>query len=256
MGGLSNSGYRFVALLGAALTLQGCLLDALLAEPDIDLARNPYIYKRSEYVAPRRTTAPVFVTRLKDKRELPDIDKGPVYRVVFSDRVWTRTIPVMVEELLIEEIDHSKIYNGLSTGNAGTPKRTDIILEPTLLQMYRMRESPIGNGSTGRRRTVAVSSLRIRVRSAVDAIGVRRVLMDEVFHEIVATRPSLARPEEGLALSGRTMEQIIQRALIKLYESNSVAQPETQPETQPGTKLGTVPASAGKSGEKNTGAGR
>ena len=97
MGGLSTSGFRFVALLGAALTLQGCLFDGLFEGPVIDLARNPYIYKRCEYEAPRRTNAPVYVTRLKDRRVLPDLTKGPNYRQIFSDEIWDRAIPVMVE---------------------------------------------------------------------------------------------------------------------------------------------------------------
>jgi hypothetical protein len=241
MAGLSESRWRYVALLGATVTLQGCLLDSLFDGPEIDLARNPYIYQRSEYEAPRRTNAPVYVTRLKDRRELPDLDKGPNYRQIFSDEIWARSIPVMVEEILIEEIDHSKIYNGISSGNGGTPKSTDIILEPTLLYMYRMREVMTEAGMTGRRRTVAVSSLQIRIRGPVDVSGGRPTLMDEVFYQHVATQPRLGRPEEGIALTGRTLEQIMKRALAKIYESNSVVRSEPA----------AVPASTGKTGEPN-----
>ena len=64
-------------------------------------------------------------------------------------------------------------------------KRDEIVVNvdfgPTLLEMYRMRETMVGGGETGRRRTVAVSSIRIRIRGSADAVGVRPVLLDQIF---------------------------------------------------------------------------
>ncbi len=235
MGGFIKTGGASLALLGGVLALGGCMLAE--EEPVIDLARNPYIYRSPNYVAPRRAPAAVYVTRLKDERTLPDVNTGQSYRQIFSDDVWDRSLPVMVEEVLIDEIDRSKIYNGISTGTAGTPAPGDVILEPTLLEMYRMREVMVGNGLTGRRRTVAVSTMRIRIQGPVNRIGRRPIVMDETFQEVVATQPSLAKPEEGLALTGMSLQNIMKRALQKVYESNAVrSDPAAAPASgQPGS---------------------
>jgi hypothetical protein len=209
----------------------------------IDLAHNAYIYRSPEYKAPRRAAETVFIQPLKDLRVAPDRASGSGYRAVYSDDDWDRPVPVMVEELLVDEIDRAGIYGGISIGDQGHPRAGDIVIEPSLLAMYRMSERPVGPSGVEMRRTVASTALRLRVSGPVDASGSRPVLLDEVFHQQFETEPSLARPEKGVILSGRTMSKIMATALPKLYQANAAdpaarpaAHSPTDPSGSPATK--------------------
>jgi hypothetical protein len=129
----------------------------------------------------------------------------------------------MIEDVLREEIDRSGIYNGMVTGTAGIPDPGEIVVEPTLLTMYRMREAFAEPGLVGLRRSVAHTSIHIRVRGPADAKGIRPVLMDETIESEVATEPSLARPVLGVVLSGQALHNVMAQTMMKLYESNIVS---------------------------------
>lgn len=223
-------GIRFFASIAlAAVGLLSCE-----STDRIDLAHNAYIYRSPEYRAPRRAVETVFIQPLKDLRVAPDRASGSGYRAVYSDDDWERPIPVMVEELLVEEIDRAGIYGGISIGDQGHPRAGDVVIEPSLLAMYRMSERPVGPSGVEMRRTVASTALRLRVSGPVDHSGTRPVLLDEVFHQQFETEPSLARPEKGVILSGRTMRKIMEAALPKLYQANA-ADPAARPAARPAT---------------------
>lgn len=215
----------------------------------IDLTRNLYIYKSPDYRAARRTPDAVFVQRLKDLRPpISQVYAGKGYAEVFHDDDWDRPVPVMVEELLIDEIDRSYIYNGISSGSAGRPKPGDIVIEPTLMSMYRLYEALSDAEFVGRRRTEAHVALRVRVRGPADPTGRRRLLLDEVVEHKVQTKPTLARPNRGIVLAGRAMHVLMGELMKKLYESNIPAEPaaaEVSAE-QPAEKPGNRAADPGK----------
>ena len=188
----------------------------------VDLARNRYFYASPEFQASRRTNESVYVTRLLDRRTLPETEDSSSYKEIYSDSIWDRPVPVMVEEVLIDEIERSGIYNGLATGAAGTPAPEEIVVEPTLLTMYRLREAFAEPGLVGMRRTVAHTSLHIRVRGPAGQNGIRPVLLDEVIESEVATEPTLARPDLGVVLSGQALHNVMAQTMLKLYESSIV----------------------------------
>ena len=103
----------------------------------------------------------------------------------------------------------------MNCGSVGSAARTDYVLEPTLVEMYRMRESPAGIDA-GLRRTVAVTSIRLRLLGPVDRIGKRPVLLEETFQEIAGTKPSLDRPEYGFALAQMELTFLIARFAQRL----------------------------------------
>ena len=189
----------------------------------VDLARNRYFYVSPEFQAARRTAQAVYVTRLLDRRTIPETEAGTTYKEIFSDNIWDRPVPAMIEDVLREEIDRSGIYNGMVTGTAGIPDPGEIVVEPTLLTMYRMREAFAEPGLVGLRRSVAHTSIHIRVRGPADAKGIRPVLMDETIESEVATEPSLARPVLGVVLSGQALHNVMAQTMMKLYESNIVS---------------------------------
>lgn len=215
----------------------------------IDLTRNLYIYKSPDYRAARRTTEAVFVQRLKDLRPpISQVYTGKGYVEVFHDDNWDRPVPVMVEELLIDEIDRSGIYNGISSGSAGRAKPGDIVIEPTLVSMYRLYEALTDAAFVGRRRGEAQVALRVRVRGPVDATGRRKLLFDEVIQSKVQTKPTLARPNRGIVIAGRAMHKVMKTLMQKLYESNRSAEQATG-EPNSGERAGGVPT-AGEAGAK------
>ena len=124
--------------------------------------------------------------------------------------------------MLIDEIDRSGIYSGLSQEKIAD---TDVVIEPSLVAMYRYREAPIVGGMVGRRRTVAYTALRLIVKSPVDKRGQREVRLDQLFHNQARTKLSLARAEEGIALTGHTLRAIMAEVLPKLYEANIAVVP-------------------------------
>ncbi len=219
-------GYRIqrafvpVAVLGLALGAPGCL-----SSSSVDLAYNSYIYVSPGYEAPRRVDAQVFVQGVKDERKAPDFSNRDSVKRQFSDGVWERPLPVMVEEVLVDEIDRSCIYDGISTGSGGVPRNGDFVVQPFLHGLYRYREAMTVGEHFGKRRSGAYGALRLRVLSPMNATGKREILLDEVFQDLVVTDLGRSRPQEGIVLAGRALQNIMRKAMPKLYESNIRAVP-------------------------------
>jgi hypothetical protein len=200
-------------------------LTACSSTTKIDLATNNYIYTSPGYEAPRSTEAGVFVQRVRDERTPPDFSKRDSIKTKFSDKVWGRSIPVMIEDVLMDEIDRSRIYNGISSGSLGVPSSRDFVIEPTLHAFYRYREAMLGGDHLGKRRSGAYGALRIRVMSPIGADGNREVLLDKVYQDLVLTSLRRGRPQEGVVLAGRAMQNIMRQAMSDIYESNIRATP-------------------------------
>ncbi|MCB9868665.1 MAG: hypothetical protein H6837_02355 [Planctomycetes bacterium] len=208
-----------MALLGYCVLGVGC------ASPSrLDLARNTLIYRTAGYVAPRQCPAPVFVQPLRDAREkVPTFRDASFDRTVYADNIWERPVPVMVEELLVDEIERSRIFARRST--AGAPVDQEFVVEPSLLALHRYREAAATGLEVGRRRTVAYTAIRLVVKGPVDGKGQRHVLLDRLFHNEARTPLSLARAEHGIALTGQTLQVILAEMLPKLYETTIVPVP-------------------------------
>lgn len=209
-----------VALFIVSLCSVGCF-----SGPGLDLATNRYIYTSPDYKAPRRTEAPVFVQRLRDQRETPDLSDPSSLKALFPDNEWERPVPVMLEDILLDEIDRSGIYNGISSGSAGVPGKADYVVEPTLHALYRYREAMLGGDHLGKRRSGAYAALQVRVLSPVGVGGRREVLLDKVFQDMVLTNLGRGRPQRGVVLAGRAVQSIMRQVMPELYESNIRAIP-------------------------------
>jgi hypothetical protein len=222
MGGHQFRGPTCRGLRGAFLFVGLAWVSGLwgCAVPPIDLARNPALYQPSGYHAPRSTVEAVYLGRLLDRREYPDIQDGGNFRQIYSEGDWARLVPLMVEEVLADEIGTSGIYSAVSTNAAPSPQ--EIVIEPTLVRMYRMREAFIGDGLGGMRRTLAHVGLHLKVSGPVGADGQRRVLLEELIESEVATQPSLSRPDKALVLAGMALRGVMSKAMVLLYESNVV----------------------------------
>lgn len=221
MGGIRNQrAFVFVASLAVWASLTACS-----STSKIDLATNNYIYTSPGYEAPRSTEEWVFVQRVRDKRTPPDFSKLDSIKTKFPDTVWSRSIPVMIEDVLMDEIDRSRIYSGMSSGSLGVPRSRDFVIEPTLHALYRYREAMLGGDNVGKRRSGAYGALRIRVMSPIGTDGNREVLMDKVYQDLVLTNLGRGRPQEGLVLAGRAVQNIMRQAMSDIYESNIRAIP-------------------------------
>ena len=221
MGGIRIQGtFMPCALLLASICTSGCR-----STTSLDLAHNSYIYASPGYKAPRRTESPVFVQRILDQRKPPHFSDRASLKQQFPDNVWERPIPVMLEDVLLDEIDRSEIYNGISSGSAGVPGRRDIVVEPTLHALYRYREAMLGGEHFGKRRSGAYVALRLRVMSPLDAHGKREILLDKVFQDLVLTDLGRGRPEQGVVLAGMALQNIMRQVMPALYQSNIRAIP-------------------------------
>ena len=147
-------------LFGALMVFGSCYYTQ-----QIDLRANPYIYQSPQYRAPRSTDAPVFVQRMKYDEQKPDLSQRDSVKTMESDAIWERKLPVMVEEILLDEIDYSGIYKGISSGSGGLPRGKDYVIVPTLLALQRYREVITNGEKIGKRRHAAYASMRLQVMS-------------------------------------------------------------------------------------------
>lgn len=221
MGGIRIQGaFVLGALLVALVCTAGCL-----STNSVDLATNSHIYVSPGYKAPSRTQAPVFVQRIRDRRKPPDLSDRASVKKQFPDNVWERPIPVMLEDVLLDEIDRSGIYKSISSGSAGVPGSRDFVVEPTLHALYRYREAMVDGTHFGKRRSGAYAALHLRVMSPIDAKGKREILLDKVFQDLVLSSLGRGRPQQGVVLAGRAVQNIMRQVMPALYESNIRAIP-------------------------------
>lgn len=218
MGGIRNSG-AFVLLL-ASVSTTGCQTTSR-----VDLAYNRSVYDSPRYEAPRSTDAPVFVQRMKDGRTPTRLSEEDSIKSMFPDSDWDRKIPLMVEDVLIDEIDRSGIYTSISSGSAGVPRNGDYVIQPTLRAFYRYKETLLNTEAFVKRRSCAYGALHIRVLSPMDASGKREILLDKVFHDLVVDKPTRMRAQRGILLAGRALQNIMGQVMPGLYESNIRAIP-------------------------------
>ena len=202
-----------------------------ITEPEADLAHNESLYRAPDYEAPRTTPQAVYVQRLRDRRTLPSTTKDGTSRTVLPDQGWARSVPVMVEDCIVDAIGKSHIYREVTEGVDGRPGPADFIVEPTLLHLYRALERLGAGDYLAERRIVAIATIGLKVKGPVDGSGKRPVLLDEVFTHRVETPPIVGRPKgDGLPQVGRALHIAIGNALVKLYESNiAMAEPEPGP---------------------------
>lgn len=183
-----------------------------LSDETADFATNDAFYVD----VPFQTKAPgdraVFVAPIADTRDLsklPATERG--FPITYgADDFWERPIGDMVGDVLVRQLQQSKLFTQVSV----QPSADSLVLKPTLVDFVAGATEAI-SGS----RSFAEVGMRLQVLGPADARGERPVLHDQVYRNKQVT-PVEVSPVHPLRLVGRALQVTMQKALTGLDGSN------------------------------------
>ena len=220
MGGHSGVGLAFV------LIASGCSTGG---PPPRDLARGGAYYSSPAFEALTQQAVQAYIAPLKDARKDPQQPEGDVV-AEFVKEGWDRSVRVMVEEILRDEIGKSGIYAGI----INTAASNALIIEPTLMVLYGAWETRQGGFDDYGSRTYALAAIRIKIYGPADANGKRLVWLNKELRQLVASKFQRSTPPSLPSLTGVALSQAMGQVLEAVYTADGRdARPERAATTQP-----------------------
>jgi hypothetical protein len=198
----SRSGNRAVVLAGAVL------LAACSTPPRMDLRHNPSLYQPTGYAAAVAADRAAFVAPVVDER-VPPQDAGQLPITYLSDRDWERPAPMMLHEILRDELRASGVFKEV----LDTPRPDALMIKPVL----RAFDGGVQEELYGRR-SLAHVGLQIDVFGP-EFGGERKLLLSQPFFERPVSPPGF-KPPSPRALLGFALHATMSKLVGTVDASN------------------------------------
>lgn len=190
-------------MLVAALALGACS-----TPPRMDLRHNPNFYVPTGYKVSSPPDRSVFVAPVADEREAPK-DEGQLPIMYLGDRDWERPMPVMVHDILCDELRES----GAFVEVLNTARPDALLIKPTL----RAFEGGVEEQLYGRR-SLASLALNIEVLGP-EIDGKRKVLLSQPYYERPVGTPGF-KPASPRMLMGAALHSTMSKVVGTIDASN------------------------------------
>lgn len=176
--------------------------------PRMDLRHNQNLYQPTGYVATVATDRSAFVTPVVDEREAPqDRDQYPI--TYLSDRDWERPVPLMVHEILRDELRTSGVFKEVLE----QPSADALMVKPIL----RAFDGGLQEQLYGRR-SLANLALHLDVYGP-EIDGQRKLLLSQPFFERPISPPGF-KPPSPRALMGVALHATMSKLIGTVDASN------------------------------------
>ncbi len=195
-------GARAASLAGVAL------LAACSTPPRMDLRHNPSLYQPTGYVTSVAADRSAFVAPVVDERKPPE-DKSQLPITYLSDRDWERPAPMMVHEIMRDELRTSGVFKEV----LDRAQPDAIMLKPTLRAFDGgLQEELYGRSS--------LASLALHVDIYGPEIdGQRKLLLSQPFFERPVSPPGF-KPPSPRALLGFALHAVMSKLVGTVDASN------------------------------------
>ncbi|MEO0479692.1 MAG: hypothetical protein AAF196_09450 [Planctomycetota bacterium] len=206
MGGFLRSS-RLVVGMGLAVSGALSLSSCSTGRDPLDLSTNEALYRPVGYEVQVPTDRPLALLPIADQRgTIPFEASDSAYPVQWMpDAAWARSMPVMVHEVLLRELQNS----GLATSvrSVPAPAAEEVLLEIQLLDARSgWEEREYG------RRAVASAAFRVVIKDSANGLGSRAILVDETIQQQYFSRvdphPPLQPQSFGAALRGAVLKAL------------------------------------------------
>ncbi|MEZ5965205.1 MAG: hypothetical protein R3F56_15335 [Planctomycetota bacterium] len=174
----------------------------------MDLRRNPEFYQPTGYSASAPGDRDVFVAPVVDERKPPQ-DEGQLPTLFLSDRDWERPVPVMVHEILRDELRDSGVFRQVL--DAASPEA--LLVKPVL----RSFEGGVQEQLYGRRSLAAVG-LQVEVYGPLQD-NERKLLLTQPLFERPVSSPGF-KPASPRVLLGAALQATMTRLVGAIDASN------------------------------------
>ena len=194
----------WVGFLGLALA--GCQTSNAL-----DLGRNTELYSSPGYRSKLPGDRAVFVAPLRDERNAnPPVEEGPYPIRYMSERVWDRPLVEMVNDILLEELDQSRVFREILS----RPTSESLVLMPSLVQMSGGQQEMVEGA-----RSLVVIAIRVQIHGPANADGDRALLLDQIYSDRQGS-PISFRPPTIVTLTGVSLRYTMASLVSGLDQSN------------------------------------
>jgi len=192
----------------ACLSLLPAALAACNTPPRMDLRHNENLYRPTGYVAAAPADRAAFVAPVVDERTPPP-DSREFPTTYLADRDWERPVPVMVHEILCDELRASGVF-----GEVLDAPRPDALVVKPILRAFEggLQEQLYG------RRSLTHLALHVQVLGP-EVDGQRKVLFERPFVEQALSSPDF-RPPSPRALLGAALHATMVKLIGAVDASN------------------------------------
>ncbi len=197
------------ALLAFLVTLAAC---ASAGTDDRDLATNPSLYQSPGYKSQLPPDRAVFVAPMLDQRRPPAIEAatGPSIVTHMPEGKWTRSLPVMIDEVLRKELGSS----GVVAAVLPQARNDALVIKPTLVVGACGAQEHVAG-----RRSFAEIGIKIVVLGPADANGKRTPLHDHLYGHAQVSEIEMS-PVPAPNLMGMTLRTTLAQLLAGIDQSN------------------------------------
>ena len=177
----------------------------------LDLGKNTELYSSPGYRSKLPGDRAVFVAPLRDERNAnPPSEEGPYPIRYMSDRVWERPLAEMVNEILIEELNQSKVFREILS----RPTSESLVLMPSLVQMRGGQQEMVEGA-----RSLVVIAIRVQIHGPANENGDRALLLDQTYSDRQGS-PVSFRPPTIVSLTGVSLRYTMANLVSGLDQSN------------------------------------
>lgn len=183
-------------------------LGACNAPPRNDLRLNPSYYQPTGYTVASPADRDAFVAAVVDERTPPQ-DEGQLPTMFLSDEDWERPAPVMVHDILRDELRDSGVFRQVL--DVASP---DALLVKPILRSFDggVQEQLYG------RRTLAALGLQVEVYGPL-VDGQRKLLLTQPLFERPVSSPGF-KPASPRVLLGAALRKTMARLVNAIDASN------------------------------------
>jgi uncharacterized lipoprotein YmbA len=177
-----------------------------------DFAQNPEIYSGLDYTSRLPGDRTVFLAPVADQRDETLLPKAQgQFPIVYDDENrWNRSIPEMLDEVLRNDLEQSKVFAKVAEKAADA----DIVIQPTLLT-FVTGAMELDSGA----QAISQLGLKVQVLGSIDENGMRPVLLEQLYGERQLSDAGMRTPSRVL-LTGRVVRTTMQKLVRSLDTSN------------------------------------
>ena len=203
----SSMGGKWILVGVLGLAFMGCQTGN-----QMDLGSNSSLYRSPGYVSKLPGDRSVFVAPVKDERSAADLPRSEgAYPIRYmSDAVWERSVAEMVYDILVEELEGSRVFRSVLTQARGDA----LVLVPSLVQLYGGQQELVEGA-----RSLAETAIRVQVHGPADEAGNRMLILDETFTNRQGSATSF-RPPSVATLTGVSLRITMGKLVSGLDQSN------------------------------------
>lgn len=183
---------------------------ACSSPPRMDLRHNESLYRPTGYVSKLSADRAAFIAPIADERQLPE-DKQAYPVAYLGDGDWERPVPVMVDEILREELRTAQVFAEILPA-----PRPDALLVRPILRAFEggLQEQLYG------RRSMAHLALVIEIYGPEET-GERKLFLSQPFFERPISTTGFKPPSPRL-LMGSALHATMSK-LVSTIDASNVA---------------------------------